>query len=191
MLTTIIAILLILLFVFVEGRLRQGDRAKSLETGQADRGSTRLVGGAFGFSLLMLLVAPLLNLFHVASLPDGTLAGWVGVAITLAGVGLRVWSARVLGRFYTRTLVTEGDQRIVRDGPYRLIRHPGYLGSILMFVGAALASVNWVTLAAIPVATIAAYVYRIGSEEAMLAATFGDEFQDYRRHTWRLLPPLY
>ena len=191
MLTTAIAILLIVAFMAIEGRLRQGDTARSFEAGQADRGSTQMLGRAFAFSVLTLLAAPVLNLLHLASLPDGTPVGWAGVAITLAGFGLRVWSARVLGRFYTRTLLTEGDQHIVRAGPYRLIRHPGYLGTLLMFSGAALAAVNWIALIAVPVVTITVYVYRIRSEEIMLAATFGDEFQDYRRRTWRLLPPIY
>src|SRR5258708_1479204 len=57
----------------------------------------------------------------------------------IIGLTLRVWAAQVLGRFYTRTLRTTDKQRIVQSGPYHLIRHPGYLGTILIWIGAGLA----------------------------------------------------
>jgi hypothetical protein len=51
----------------------------------------------------------------------------------------------VLGRFYTRTLVTVSNQELVNRGAYRLVRHPGYRGSLLTWTGAslALAPQNW------------------------------------------------
>jgi len=48
----------------------------------------------------------------------------------------------VLGRFFTRTLRVTGEQRVVSDGPYRVVRHPGYLGDILMWTGAALTTLT-------------------------------------------------
>ena len=192
MLTLIIAIVLIILFFFViEGRLRRGDRAKSFDAGASDQGSTRRIGQAFAVSAIALLVAVALDAFHVLSLPDTTAVGWIGLGVMLVGIAMRIWAALVLGIFYTRTLITTGDQRIVQEGPYRLIRHPGYLGTILVWIGAALASSNWLTLVLIPVVTLWAYVYRIQSEEVMLAQTFGEPYAGYRRHTWRLLPPIY
>ena len=191
MLTTAIALLLIIAFMVLEGRLRQGEQAKSLETGAADQGSSRRVGQAFGASMILMLLALGLDAFKIATLPDNTIVGWIGVGLTLAGLGMRVWAARVLGRFYTRTLLTQGDQRIVQEGPYRLIRHPGYLGAIGMWVGAALASVNWIALVAIPLIVVTAYLLRIRSEEVMLAETFGSQYQDYQKHSWRLVPLVY
>jgi len=34
------------------------------------------------------------------------------------------------------------------------------------------------------------YSYRIRSEETMLVTTFGERYQQYCRHTWKLLPFL-
>jgi len=47
---------------------------------------------------------------------------------------------RTLGASYSRTLRTDDAQRVVDDGPYRLIRHPGYAGSLLVWSGFALTS---------------------------------------------------
>src|SRR5262245_19082645 len=139
---------LISCFFVAERFLRQGESARSLQAGQADRGSTRAVGAAFGLALLTLLAAPLLNRQRVGRLRDERLA-WSGIAAMLAGLVLRVWAIRVLGSFYTRTLCTDAQQHLVSEGPYRLVRHPGYLGDLLMWFGAGIATSNWVAAAAI------------------------------------------
>src|SRR5258706_7492960 len=95
----------VLLFVFFiyEGRLRQGEAAKSRAAGQHDRGSTNYVGAAFGLSMVCLLLAPVLNYFKLASLIPPALA-IAGLALAAAGPGLRLWAPRVLRQYYTRTL---------------------------------------------------------------------------------------
>ncbi|MHB2024394.1 MAG: methyltransferase family protein [Mycobacteriales bacterium] len=72
-------------------------------------------------------------------LPPG--AAPAGLVVEATGLAWRAWSMRTLGRSYSRTLrVVEGDdqQAVVDAGPYRLIRHPGYQGSLLTWVGFAL-----------------------------------------------------
>jgi protein-S-isoprenylcysteine O-methyltransferase Ste14 len=98
---------------------------------------------------------------------------------------------RVLGAFYTRTLRVSSKQHIVQQGPYRLIRHPGYLASIFLWIGGGVAVLNWITLIVIVAVMPAAYTYRIRSEEAMLSQTFGEEFTAYKAHTWKLIPFVY
>ncbi len=191
MYSTIVAYLLILLFVAIEGRLRQDDKARSLERSEADRGSTTAVGAAFGMDILAILLALVFNYFQIGRLAEGTVIGWIGVVVMLIGIMLRVWSAQVLGRFYTRTLLTTADQQLVEQGPYRWIRHPGYLGSLLLWIGAGLATGNWIAAVAITLITCAAYRYRIQTEEVMLRSSFGQSYADYTRHTWKLIPFLY
>jgi protein-S-isoprenylcysteine O-methyltransferase Ste14 len=87
--------------------------------------------------------------------------------------------------------VTSARQRIVQAGPYSLLRHPGYLGNILMWLGAALATGNWITLDLAVLTMLTAYLYRIHSEEAMLRTAFGEEFENYQARTWRLIPRFY
>ena len=41
------------------------------------------------------------------------------------GLALKAWAVRTLRGFYTRTLRTACDQRMIDSGPYRLVRHPG------------------------------------------------------------------
>ena len=189
MLTTVLAYLLISCFLVLERTLRQGRQASSTESGESDRGSTRLLGAAFAFAVLTLLIAPALNALHIGRL--SLHLGWIGVSIMLAGLVLRSWANQTLGRFYTRTLRTAEDQSIIRSGPYKLIRHPGYSGMLLLWMGAGLAVSNWIAPLVIAPVMLASYSYRIQSEESMLLTAFGKDYQAYMAKTWRLLPLIY
>jgi len=191
MLTTVVSYLLIGSFLVLQRVLRRGEQARSLRPNQEDRGTTRIIGLAFGFSILALILAPLLNHFEVAHLDLGFPVGWVGVTLMLGGLALRRWANGVLGRFYTSTLRLAEDQQIVRAGPYRLVRHPGYGGVLLLWVGAGLASQNWAVAAIILSLMSVAYAYRIKSEESMLQTAFGDKYRGYMQSTWRLVPWVF
>ncbi|NUR97528.1 MAG: isoprenylcysteine carboxylmethyltransferase family protein, partial [Kribbellaceae bacterium] len=86
---------------------------------------------------------------------------------------------------------TANDQRVVQEGPYRLIRHPGYAGSLLVWTGYSLGLGNWIALLLVAVLLLAAYTWRIRAEEALLDQTFGTQYAEYRTHTKRLIPFLY
>jgi protein-S-isoprenylcysteine O-methyltransferase len=191
MLTNVVSYLLMGSFLVLQRVLRRGEQARSLRPNQEDKGTTRLIGLAFGLGLLALILAPLLNRFEVAHLGLGFPVGWVGVSLMLGGLALRWWANAALGRFYTSTLRLAEDQQIVRAGPYRLVRHPGYGGVLLLWAGAGLASQNWAVAAIILSLMSVAYAYRIKSEESMLQTAFGGQYRSYMQSTWRLVPWVY
>lgn len=175
-------------FLVAEGRLRQGEEARSLEAGPADRGTTRLVGAAYGFAGVG---APLLALLPAGRAARRPAVQLVGLGVMLAGLLLKVWAMLTLGRYYTRTLRVAGDQPVVDTGPYRLVRHPGYLAAIAMWVGFGLALAGRLAAGAIGAAMLLAYGRRIAVEEAMLRDALGERYRAYADRTWRLVPPLY
>jgi protein-S-isoprenylcysteine O-methyltransferase Ste14 len=59
----------------------------------------------------------------------------------LAGIALRQWSIRVLGRFFSTTVQVTSDQRIVTNGPYSVVRHPAYSGALLTLLGLGLSAI--------------------------------------------------
>lgn len=191
MITTLLAYVLVFGFFVVEGRTRKGAAAASLETGQFDRKSTASLGGAYAIVSLALLAAPLLNYFGIGVLSNAAWLGWIGILIATGGIGLRLWANQVLGQFYTRTLQVSETQSIVEAGPYRLIRHPGYAGMLLMWLGAGLAVTNWPCLLLAIGVMGTAYAYRIRSEEAMLAAVYGAQYQAYQGRTRKLIPFIF
>ncbi len=190
--TTFLGYVLIgLFFSVVDRRARSGNVAKSMDRTADDAGSTMLLGRAYFATGLVLLAAPFLDYVGIGVIDLHPIVGWMGVLMALLGIALRWWAFRTLGDYYTRILRTSESQHVVQQGPYKLIRHPGYLGSILMWLGAALATANWIALLIAFVVLSYAYAYRIQAEEKMLLSGLGDEYRAYREHSWRLIPFLY
>ena len=194
----IAAVILMILYA-IQAEIRFGQRARTMRAGAADRKSTLAVSACaavpvIGFVLAMKANSSLATFlprwFRDAVLPGEPVIGWCGVVVAAAGVGLRLWAVLKLRARYTRTLLIQDGHSIERGGPYRWCRHPGYLGSLLVLNGIALASGNWITLSASLVATLAAYTYRIKVEDEMLVAGLGDSYAQYRREVGALVPSL-
>ena len=172
-------------FGMTEFFLRRGAAAKTFKSTTSDKGTTPLIFGCY---------ALVVGLLFVPNVPGTILpewAAWTGVGVACAGLALRWWAMTVLGRFYTRTLRTAADQSVVARGPYRWIRHPGYLGSLMTWAGAAAATRNVVLLVIVSVVLLLAYARRIAAEEAMLVEALGASYSDYQQRSWRLLPFVF
>jgi protein-S-isoprenylcysteine O-methyltransferase Ste14 len=85
---------------------------------------------------------------------------------------------------------TSGTTTVLQvTGPYRLVRHPLYLGWMLMAFGAAHMTGDRLTFAAISTLYV---LIAIPFEERSLVRTFGTQYEDYRRNVrWRVVPYLY
>lgn len=188
--TTALAYFLIACYFVLERSLRKGKQALNLKPGEDDAGSSQLLSIGGVINILFFSAAPTLNAYGIGywSYPN---VGWLGLTWMLGGLAIRYWAAKTLDRFYTRTLQIVEGQEIVNQAPYNVIRHPGYLGTLLMEVGAGLAVTNWIVLLAVSVIGILSRVYRIVVEEKMLAESFGEEYKIYSDNTWKLVPFLY
>jgi protein-S-isoprenylcysteine O-methyltransferase Ste14 len=63
------------------------------------------------------------------------LAFVVGMALLIAGAGLRWWSFWALGQYFTFTVDVSPDQQVITAGPYRVLRYPGHAGGLLAMIG--------------------------------------------------------
>ena len=115
----------------------------------------------------------------------------LGLAVVLAGVALRDWAIVSLGRYFRREVTIEPGQRIVRRGPYRVLRHPSYAGLLLVFTGFGLTFGSWVSAAVVLLIVFAGMLPRIRVEERALAQAFGAEYADYANSTARVLPRVW
>lgn len=145
---------------------------------------------------MMLMVAYVVGVLAIntdylarESLPAAV--AWVGLGIGAVGCGLRLWALQTLGRAYARTLVPVPGRALCTNGPYRIIRHPGYLGDVLIWTGATLSARNGIAVVAVAALVAGACDVRIRAEEAMLDARFGEAYRRYRARSWRLVPGLY
>jgi protein-S-isoprenylcysteine O-methyltransferase Ste14 len=98
--------------------------------------------------------------------------------LLLAGLGLRSWAAGVLRK--NRVLTT--------TGPYRLCRHPLYLGSLLLTAGFCLLIADVLTAALVAGPILVLFRLTVRREEEWLAWFYGDAWQSYARSVPALLP---
>jgi len=115
----------------------------------------------------------------------------LGIGALLGGLVLRGWSFKVLGEYFTHTVMVSSDQPVVATGPYRVLRHPSYTGIILIATGIGLAAANWADLAGLLLITLPPLLWRIHVEENALKATVGDRYRTYAASHKRLVPLVW
>ena len=114
-----------------------------------------------------------------------------GSAVIFAGIYIRFIAIRTLSRYFTYIVSIQGQHELIDQGIYRYIRHPAYLGELLIFFGIGLAFANWVSLASLCVFPIIAFNIRINLEEKVLLGHFGAHYAAYQKRTWRLIPWIF
>jgi protein-S-isoprenylcysteine O-methyltransferase Ste14 len=117
----------------------------------------------------------------------------LGVAMYVAALSLFLSAIEAARRVpMTRAFVYEPRcNNIIKQGPYRVIRHPIYLSYSLAWLAAPMATHNLVLMIT-AVGMIACYVVSAREEERrMMLGTLKDEFGDWQKRTWRLIPYLY
>ncbi|VVP36998.1 hypothetical protein PS838_04642 [Pseudomonas fluorescens] len=115
---------------------------------------------------------------------------WLGALLFIIGGALRLWPVFVLGNRFSGLVAIQPGHRLVTDGIYRKLRNPSYLGMLITAVGWAMAFRSGLGLL-LAVLTMIPLVARIHSEEALLRAQFGSEYEAYCSRSWRLIPGIY
>ena len=110
----------------------------------------------------------------------------VGNVLLVAGLAFAIVSVAVLGRCFG---VLPDVRGLVVRGPYRLVRHPLYLGELLALLGVLIGSEHWALALPVWVLGLVLQLVRTRYEEQTLRAQFV-EYGDYAAHTRRLIPGL-
>ncbi|HEU5379763.1 MAG TPA: isoprenylcysteine carboxylmethyltransferase family protein [Ktedonobacteraceae bacterium] len=152
-------------------------------------------------SLLVATLSGLLGLLFFFLLPllcPVTTITWrqplvfcAGIVLILLGSSLRWYAISTLGRFFTGSVVIQAGQRVIQHGPYRYMRHPSYTGILVVVAGIGLMMTNWASLCSITLGLLVGLLYRISVEERVLKQELGQPYEEYMRHTRRLLPFIF
>jgi len=130
---------------------------------------------------LPFFVAGLAILIFQPPRPDGFVAA---LPLIVAGAALRAWGAGHLVK----------NDRLTTTGPYAHLRHPLYLGTILIATGFGVWAGGWLALAILgflwPWFALRYFPRKERSESARLEATYGERFVRYRREVPALWPRL-
>jgi protein-S-isoprenylcysteine O-methyltransferase len=117
------------------------------------------------------------------------LLSWIGLVLFAGGITFQTAAMLALHGMYTLRLGVQPAHRLVTSGPYRVVRHPGYLGNITEMLGIGLALSSLIVLVS-AILVIPLLLRRIKDEEKMLIQEF-PEYKTYSQGTKRLVPFIW
>lgn len=156
-------------------------------------------GKRWDYWLTQLMIIPSLGLLVVAGLDQrwswtAPLPVWVrliGGFLFILGYALVLW-AMYANKFFSQVvrIQTERGHVAVTDGPYRIVRHPGYLGMTTSMLGAVFLLDTLYGLACF-LLYLVLIILRISFEDRTLQAELPDYPEYAARTRFRLIPGLW
>lgn len=111
-----------------------------------------------------------------------------GIVIMMAGVFTRGFAIKKLGRVYSHRIREVGDN-IVTAGPYKIIRHPAYLGTLIAHTGITIVFLNKFSMAALSLWYIAVFMRVIVEDNWLLKEPKYQIFAEKVR--WKFIPYIW
>jgi protein-S-isoprenylcysteine O-methyltransferase Ste14 len=172
-------------FLALEAFIRKAGNASSLQASGDDEGTSRMLVSASAVAAVLPLVRRRMD---TPNLPSA--AAPLGLTVQVGGLALRAAAMQTLGNYYTRTLQAVNEQPVVDAGPYRAVRHPGYAGALLIWIGLGLVSRSMPVAVIITALMVCAYQRRIATEEKLLLRVLPN-YGDYSGRTKKLIPYVW
>jgi protein-S-isoprenylcysteine O-methyltransferase Ste14 len=176
------------LYGFFEVFMNLRQRSRSKITTSNDKSS---LWWLYGFITLGYALS-----FAIGATKIGRIYAWntlfaVGMALFVIGFIIRIHSLLTLKQYFTYSVAKVENHKIIETGMYKFIRHPGYLGQLIIFFGISISISNWLSIPAMMIPVTLGYLYRISVEERFMLEQLGEDYLNYRARTKRLIPMVY
>jgi protein-S-isoprenylcysteine O-methyltransferase Ste14 len=130
--------------------------------------------------------------------PVAALSGVLGIVFAVFTISLAaasVWlmksAVRTLGKQWAVAARLVEGHKLITEGPYAYVRNPIYTGMFGMLIATGLAMEHWIATIVAVVVFAVGLVIRMRTEENLLRAAFGQEFEDYARRVPAVIPGIY
>jgi protein-S-isoprenylcysteine O-methyltransferase Ste14 len=184
----IIIIVVSYLYGFFEVFMNLRQRSKSKVTTSGDKSSLWWLYGLItvGYALS----------FSIGATKTGRIYYWntffaIGMALYVIGFMIRIHSLLTLKQYFTYSVANVENHKIIETGLYKFIRHPGYLGQLIIFAGISTSISNWLSILVMMIPITLGYFYRIKVEERFMLEQLGEDYLNYQKQTKRLIPMIY
>lgn len=115
----------------------------------------------------------------------------IGVLCFAMGIVIRWISIIQLNKDFTVDVAISKNHSLNTSGIYKYIRHPSYLGLLLICFGLSIAMNSILSFAVIMLPILIVILYRIRIEEKLLLNEFGADYTNYSKRTYRLIHRIY
>jgi protein-S-isoprenylcysteine O-methyltransferase Ste14 len=143
----------------------------------------------FSFSFLITVGITFLDHFYlkISSFNYEIIFGFFFVGGILLRLLCRIW----LRRFFSINIIIRKDHEIVKKGLYKYVRHPMYTSILLIFIGFAGVLSSILGIISTFVLILPTILIRIHREEYYLKKKTQERYEDYMKHTKKLIPFIY
>lgn len=128
--------------------------------------------------------------YFMGSRKINLIMSFLGLVIFICGAYLRNSSIRALGKCWSIHIDATNVQRVVKDGPYKYVRHPYCLSIIFELAGFSLVCNSYYPFLFIFFIQLPLLAKRMYIEERQLIKKFGEEYYTYQKEVGRLLPKM-
>lgn len=115
----------------------------------------------------------------------------IAIIIMIVRFVIKYWAFKSLGKYYSSNIEIRESHKLVKTGPYKYLRHPVYLTTLLDYIAIPLFLNSFYTIFWSFSLEILIIRTRICFEEKALISKFGDEYIKYKNEAGGLIPSFY
>jgi protein-S-isoprenylcysteine O-methyltransferase Ste14 len=142
-----------------------------------------------GMTFIVILAS--IDYYYNFSLFNYNLGYIIGFSLFIIGLILQGVAEATLGKYYLPSIGTVEGQKIIKNGIYKYIRHPGYLGEIIIFFGLGFVTYSLLGILGAFIVALMVYVGEVIPEEKYMLEKFGKEYEEYMKETFRFIPYIF
>ena len=133
-----------------------------------------------GFEVAHTSIAPSFNYWTI-----------IGAILLIAGTAFRLYAIHTLGKYFSSTVQIKRDHKIIKAGPYKVLRHPSYTGAYIAMLGSAVFLHSITGILIFGIGMLLVYHLRIKTEEQTLIQNFKEEYLNYKKNTYKMFPLVW
>lgn len=129
-------------------------------------------------------------IYQLQMVSTSFIPAYMGAIICFLGIVLAIWARRYLGKNWSPHPALKEGHELVTSGPYSLLRHPIYTGILTSILGSVITTGNlfWLIIFIIVAFN---FINRTRIEEGLMKQQFPDQYPEYKKRTWALIPYIY
>ncbi|MFP3290060.1 MAG: isoprenylcysteine carboxylmethyltransferase family protein [Candidatus Nanopusillus acidilobi] len=143
----------------------------------------------FGMTFIVILAS--IDYYYNFSLFNYNLGYIIGFSLFIIGLALQGVAEATLGKYYLPSIGTAEGQKIIKNGIYKYIRHPGYFGEIIIFFGLGFVTYSLLGILGAFIVSLIIYFGEVIPEEKYMLEKFGKEYEEYMKETFRFIPYIF
>ncbi len=127
-----------------------------------------------------LLISPVLGEAHT-----GASWVWMTIALFLHTLGVAIMMTADAQKFFT----LKYKKGLITDGIFRYIRHPNYLGEMMIYGSYGIVAWHWIPWVILLWVWLGLFAVNIAAKEQSMSRY--PEWADYKKHSWYLIPGVF